>query len=80
MKEKFYQLIKDCGFKSMREFSRECGVMPGNIVSNVNGTYKLSIERAFIYADTLKVPITTILNIFYPEEMERNRKHPIITG
>lgn len=71
-KEKFYGLIEDAGFTGLRDFARHCDIQAGNIYSNVSGKYKLSIERAFIYANTLGVHIDDILAIFYPKEMEEN--------
>lgn len=71
-REEFYALMKDCGFESFRQFAKETGVAVANIHSNLTGRYNLSIERAFIIADTLKVPITDILDMFYPDEMAEN--------
>ena len=71
-KEKFYGMIKEAGFKGLRDFSRACGIQAGNIHSNVVGRYKLSIERAFIFANTLKVPLMDVLLVFYPEEIYEN--------
>lgn len=70
-KEQFYALIKACGFKSIREFSRTCGILIGNIHANASGKFRPSIERMFIYANTLGVDIDTILRIFYKEEMDK---------
>lgn len=71
MKEKFYALIKACGFKSLREFARATGIEVGNVHSNAVGKFRPSIERMFVYANTLGVPIDTVLDIFYAEEMSR---------
>ena len=71
IKEQFYALIKACGFKSLRKFARSTGIEVGNIHTNVTGKFKPSIERMFIYANTLGVDIDTILRIFYKEEMDR---------
>lgn len=71
IKEQFYALMKACGFKSLREFARASKIGVGNIHSNLTGKYKLSIDRAFIFAETLDVSIDDILWIFYPEEMYR---------
>ena len=68
-KERFYELIKERGFNSFREFCRAAGVGPGNAYSNLADTFELSIGRAFVYAGILQVPIDTILEIFYPDEM-----------
>ena len=74
VKEEFYNLLKECGFKGLRHFARESGVRVGNIYSNISGRYKLSIERAFIFANTLGVPVDVVLGIFHADEMEKNRK------
>ena len=71
IKEQFYALIKACGFKSLREFARATGIQVGNVHSNAVGKFRPSIDRMFIYANTLGVDIDTILNIFYAEEMRR---------
>lgn len=73
-KEQFYTLIKNKGFKSFREFCRAAGVGPGNAHTNLDGTFELSISRAFVYAGVLQVPIDTILAIFYPDEMKSLEK------
>ena len=72
IKEQFYALIKACGFKGLRDFSRQSGILAGNVYSNVSGKFRPSIERMFIYADTLGVDINTVLWIFYKKEMEEN--------
>ena len=71
IKEQFYALIKACGFKSLREFARATGIQVGNVHSNAVGKFRPSIDRMFIYANTLGVDIDTILTIFYAEEMRR---------
>ncbi len=71
MKEKFYSLLKLSGFKSLREFARACEIPVGNIHGNITGRWRPSVERMFIYADTLNVDIDTILEIFYPLEMAK---------
>ena len=69
-KELFYDLIKSKGYSSFRAFCREVNIAPGNLHSNLTGRFELSLDRAFLIANTLKVPIDTILAIFYPEEMK----------
>ena len=71
VKEQFYALIKVCGFKSLREFARACEIPVGNVHSNVTGKFRPSVDRMFIYANTLGVDIDTILRIFYKEEMDK---------
>lgn len=74
IKEQFYTLIKAQGFESLRAFARETGIGVGNIYSNLQGRWKLSLDRAFIFANTLGVPIDTVLAIFYAEEMKQNEE------
>ena len=78
IKEKFYALLTACGFKSLREFARTTGIGVGNIHSNLTGRYKLSIERAFVFAETLNVSIDDILCIFYPDEMSRLQQEVVV--
>lgn len=74
IKEQFYGLIKEKGFTGLRDFARASGILASNIYSNLDGTYDLSINRAFVFAKVLKVPIDTILTIFYPDEMKELEK------
>ena len=74
IKEKFYSLLDRRGFEGLRAFSRATGVGVGNIYSNIQGKHKLSLDRAFIFANTLGVPIDTILAIFYKDKMIDNIK------
>ena len=74
IKEQFYTLIKESGFESLRAFARATGILVGNIYSNIQGRWRPSIERMFIYADTLGVPVSTIIAIFYRDEMKRNEE------
>ncbi len=71
-KETFYKMIENAGFKGLRDFGRATGIQAGNILPNLKGR-DLSIQRLFIYANTLKVPVTDVLRVFYPEEMRVNR-------
>lgn len=71
VRAEFYELLENRGFKSLREFARKADIKVENIHSNLTGQYSLSIGRAFIIATTLGVSIDTILEMFYPEEMEK---------
>ncbi len=70
-KEQFYKMIEDAGFKGLRDFGRATGIQACNILPNLKGR-DLSMQRLFIYANTLKLPVTDILRVFYPEEMRVN--------
>ena len=76
-KELFYGMMYDAGFKSLREFSKACGIEAGNICNNLNGRYDISIERMFVLAKTLRVPIDAILEVFYSEELEANKEYQL---
>ena len=73
-KERFYDLIKKKGYGSFRQFCNVVNIAPGNLHSNLTGRFELSMDRAFILANTLEVPIYDILDIFYPDKMKENRK------
>lgn len=74
MKEQFYHLIKEKGYSSFRQFCNTVNIAPGNLHANLTGRFELSMDRAFILANTLEVPIYEILDIFYPDRMKENRK------
>ena len=73
-REVFYELIKSKGYKSFRDFCKAVNIAPGNLHTNVKGLFELSMDRAFLIANTLEVPIDTILDIFYAEKMRENKK------
>ena len=74
IKEQFYDLIKKKGYNSFRQFCVAANIAPGNLHANLTGRFDLSMDRAFILANTLEVPIYEILDIFYPDRMKENRK------
>lgn len=73
IKKRFEALIKKQGFRSLYQVSKISGIAQGNMYSNFNGS-KVSLDRAFIYANTLGVPITDVLEIFCKEDMKKNRE------
>lgn len=70
---KFLDLMYSKGYRSLLQFSKTCGIDSPNIRSNINGTFKVSIARCFIFADALGVPVMDIINIFYHEEVKLNK-------
>lgn len=76
-KEKLDALIQGAGYSSFRQFCKDVGVDQSNLYCNFDGTYSISIKRAFKIANALRVPISQILEIFYPEECKENRLHCI---
>lgn len=74
IKNEFVALMKKRGFKSVREFSIACGMESSNIYSNLVGRTSIGIGRLFIYANTMGVPVSELMEIVYPEGMKENRK------
>ena len=72
VKEQMVNLIKEKGYPSINQFCKTCNIDMPNFLTNITGKYKLSIARAFVLADNLGMPVTEILEIFYPEEMKAN--------
>lgn len=70
--EEFNGLLKENGYKSVLAFCKDAGIDRANLDKNIKGVFKLSLERAFIIARTLCVPIETVLWVFYPDEMIEN--------
>lgn len=73
-KERFDNLLHKQGYASLYAFCKDNNLDYGNMNRRVNGvTQKIEIAFAFKIADILRVPIDTLLDIFYPEEMKKNR-------
>lgn len=73
IKDRFLELMHKQGFTSVNSFSKACGIDNPNVNTNIKGVFKLSISRAFVYADTLGVPVMDVLEIFYPDECVANK-------
>lgn len=72
-KDKFVKLLQSRGYKNIHRFAIACGVEGANVYSNLNGTFDLSMQRAFVYANKLGVPLMDVVNLFYPQWEEENR-------
>lgn len=73
-KLKLETMIKDAGFDSIYQFSKEYGIDMSNLYSNLDGTWKMSLKRMFKIANALGVPIGQIIELFYPEEYAENMR------
>lgn len=71
-KAKFDELVKRLGFKSRRELAISMGISYTGLENNLTGRYGVSVSRAFELANALKVPVTDILDVFYPELYKEN--------
>ena len=73
-KEKLFALIKEAGYENYSQFCHDIGIDQSNLYSNLDGTWKISVKRMFLIANSLGVSITRILEIFFPEEYAENQK------
>lgn len=73
-KDKMEIIIKEAGFKNMRQFSEKLGVNESNLYSNFKGRWGMSVGRMFKIANLIGCPIETVIEIFYPEEYSENRE------
>lgn len=76
VKESFNELLKKKGYASLHDFCLKNQMDYANMNKRVNGIkQKIEITNAFKIANILKVPVETIISIFYPEEWEENRNN-----
>ena len=73
--KEFNELLAEHGYTSILSFCKQAGIDRANMGTNIKGRYNLSIDRAFKIANTLEIPITAVLKLFYPEEMEQNETY-----
>lgn len=71
-RDKLKVLLDEAGYKSFRAFSRDLGITCANLYTNIDGTYKISIDRIFKIANLLGKPVLQIIEIFYPKELAEN--------
>ncbi len=74
VRDKFEALLMKQGFKSINSFANACGISTPNVHTNLTGKYALSVDRAFVYANTLGVCVEDIFEIFYAEQIKANRE------
>ena len=71
---RFLDLIRSKGYESVEKFSEDCEITPQSIFVHIRGQYKPSLKRMFKYAEVLTLPIDDIIELFYEEELHKNRK------
>lgn len=74
VKERFINFAKEHGYANLHQVSKATGIESGNLYSNLTGKFDPSIKRLFLIANTLRVPIDDIINIFYETEMQTNQQ------
>lgn len=73
-KKELALLALSAGFNNLRGLSEACGVNEANLYTNLRGTYNMSMKRMFAIAKAVRRPIDEIIEIFYPGEINENRR------
>ena len=73
-KEKLVELIRSAGYESIKQFCKDVNLDQSNLYTNLEGTWKMSLKRMFKIANKLEVPIDSIIELFYPNELAENRE------
>lgn len=73
IKERFISFAKEHGYANLHQVSKATGIESGNLYSNLTGKFDPSIKRLFLIANTMRVPIDDVINIFYEKEMKTNQ-------
>ena len=74
-KSKFLDMISERGYNSVEEFAKDCKLGTQSVFLHIRGQYKPSLTKMFIYANTLKVPVDSIIKLFYPKERKKNERY-----
>lgn len=74
-KEAFSQLVQKHGYRSINHFCIENKMPQTNMSKRLNGNQNVELPLLFDWADILQEPIDTLIEIFYPDRMEQNRKY-----
>lgn len=69
-KSNLVELLKDKGYNSVEEFARDCGCTAQSIFNHIRGNFKPSVTRMIIYAHVLSVPLISIIELFYGDEIK----------
>lgn len=73
-KEKFKNLLKKHGYKSVNAYCIENKLNQSNFNNRLNKEeIRADIDSMFSMANTLHEPIEVIIEIFYPDEYRENR-------
>ncbi len=72
-KELFTQMVKEAGFKSMRQFAAKVGISSANLSDRVNGRYAVSIPMMYSLANVLGCAIDDMVKVFYPVLWKKNQ-------
>lgn len=74
-KRKFDRMIVDSDFRSRRDLAIKMGISYSGLENNLSGRYGISVERLLDIANNLKVPVSDVLDVFYPEKYKENLQY-----
>ena len=75
-RDKFIEVLKKHGYRSINHFCLENKLIQTNLNNRIkNESIKVELPILFNLANILHEPIETMIEIFYPEELEENRKN-----
>lgn len=75
-KEKFNEVLKKHGYRSLNNFCIENKLIQTNVNKRVKDeSIQVELPILFQFANLLHEPIETMIEIFYPDEWEENRKN-----
>jgi len=66
-------ILKKHGYRSVNQFCVDNKIPQTNMSKRLRGTQKVELPLLFSWATMLHEPVDTLIEIFYPEEMEANR-------
>lgn len=73
-KDEFLELLNKHGYPSVNKFCIENKLQQTNVNKRVKDeTIKVDLNTLFIWANILHEPIETMIEIFYPDELQENR-------
>lgn len=73
-KERLVKLAKECGYENLHQVALATGIESGNLYSNISGKFDVSVKRMFIIANTFRRPVEDVMEVFYPEQLKKNRQ------
>ena len=77
--EAFTEILKRHGYRSINHFCLENKIAQGNMSKRFkDGGQKVELPLLFTWANLLHEPIDSLIEVFYPDEMEENRKNSSI--
>lgn len=72
--EKFINLLKSHGYKSLSSFCNDHGLQQSNFNKRLKYEgLSVDVKTMFQLANALKEPIEVMIEIFYPDEFQENR-------